>query len=122
MEITWQENHSHQVGQAGSGRRNQRNQGTTTRDLLTINLLVPFSPSRSCFRAARSSSLASLPFLFPFFPPFFFFFFPERCFFSGSVPPSSPVSGPAGLLWSSSAVGPGLQTDGTETSDRDLGS
>lgn len=105
----------HLTGEAQPSGGTDEEQGEERANVLTINLLVPFSPSRSCFRAALSFSLASLPFLFPFFPSPPFFFFLERWFFFGLVPPSSPVSVPAGLLWSSSAVDPRLQTDGIVT-------
>lgn len=71
-----------------------------SRKVLTINLLVPLKPSRRSWRAARSFSLASLPFFFPLFPFPPFFFFPERCFF---FPP--PVLVPAGIFGSSGSSG-----------------
>lgn len=80
-------------------------------EVLTINLLLPFKPSKNRWRAALSFSLASLPFFFPLFPfPPFFFFFPERCFFF-----ASPVFVPAGTFGSfgsSSAVESRLRRDG----------
>lgn len=81
--------------------------------VLTINLLVPFKPSKNSWRAALSFLLASMPFFFPLFPfpPFFFFFFfPERCFFFASL--AFVAAGIFGPFGSSSAVESRLRRDG----------
>lgn len=78
--------------------------------VLTINLLVPFRPSRSRRRAALSFSLAPLSFFFPLFPFLPSFFLPERCF--SFVSPAFVPAGIFGSSGSSSAVASGLPQDG----------